>query len=87
MNAVLFSVTSPKKFSPTDNAPEPDVCLSNIGPKEQRKRLMFGIIAFAFGIALAAWLITTNANILWRLVLFVPFAGAGIGYFQARDKT
>ncbi len=87
MNAVLFSATNPKKSSPTGSASEPNVCLSNIGPKEQRKRLMFGIIAFVFGIAVAALLIATNANVLWRLVLFVPFAGAGIGYFQARDKT
>ena len=87
MNSVLFGATQPKKASPTDSAPEPVVCLSNIGPKEQRKRLMFGILALVFGIAVAALLIATNASVLWRLVLFLPFAGAGIGYFQARDKT
>lgn len=63
------------------------MCLSNIGPKEQRKRLIFGVIALGFGIALGALLLATNADVLWRLVLFLPFAGAGIGYFQARDKT
>jgi hypothetical protein len=87
MNVVLFSAASPKKSATAHSAPESDVCLSNIGPKEQRKRLIFGIIAFVLGIAAAALLIATNANVLWRLVLFIPFAGAGIGYFQARDKT
>jgi hypothetical protein len=87
MNAILFGATSPKKSSSTGSASGSDVCLSNIGPKEQRKRLIFGIVALVFGLAVTALLIATNANVLWRLVLFIPFAGAGIGYFQARDKT
>ncbi len=86
MNTVSFSATN-SNSSPSRNTTEPVVCLSNIGPKEQRRRLMFGVVAFVFSIALAALLIAANANVWWRVILFLPFAGAGIGYFQARDKT
>jgi hypothetical protein len=86
MNSVSFSATNSNSSS-SHTATEPNVCFSNIGPKEQRRRLMFGIIALVFGIALGALLIVTNANVGWRLILFLPFAGAGIGYFQVRDKT
>jgi len=61
--------------------------LTNIGPKEQRRRLTFGVVAFAAGVALAALLVLIDANVWWRVSLFFPFAAAGIGYFQARDKT
>ncbi len=86
MNTVSFSATNSNSSS-SRNTTDPVVCVSNIGPKEQRKRLMSGIVAFVIGIALAALLIAANASVWWRLILFLPFAGAGIGYFQARDKT
>ena len=63
------------------------VCFANIGPREQRRRLMFGLAAFVVGIVLAALLILIGVNPLWRVFLFLPFAAAGVGYFQARDKT
>ena len=66
---------------------EPIVCFTNIGPQQQRKRMMFGVFAFAVGIGLAALLLLIDANVWWRVLLFLPFASAGIGYFQARDKT
>lgn len=65
----------------------PTVCIANIGPQERRRRLAFGAVAFVFGLALAAALVLTGVHPLWRIVLFLPFASAGIGYFQARDKT
>jgi hypothetical protein len=86
MELILFSATNSNSSS-NQNATEPVACVSNIGPNEQRKRLLFGVVAFVFGIALAALLVATNANVVWRVILFFPFAGAGIGYFQARDKT
>jgi len=49
--------------------------------------LVFGLVAFALGIAIAALLILSGVAVWWRIFLFVPFASAGIGYFQARDKT
>ncbi len=87
MNAwVLFAVGNGGSLS-SDNSPAPVVCFSNIGPRQQRRRLVFGLIAFAVGIAMAALLILSGVAVGWRIFLFVPFASAGIGYFQARDKT
>lgn len=59
----------------------------NLGPREQRKRLLFGVAMLVVALALAAALLTTGAGRWWRLVLFVPFALAGHGLFQAREKT
>ena len=87
MNSTLSSVTNPQDLSSKNDANEPVVCFTNIGPKQQHKRLVFGLVAFAVGIALAALLILIDANVWWRVGLFLPFAAAGIGYFQARDKT
>ena len=70
-----------------DELAGPTVCIANIGPQERQRRLAFGIVALVFGLALAAALILTGVHSLWRIVLFLPFASAGIGYFQARDKT
>ena len=86
MGLALFSATNSNSPS-NQHVTEPVACVSNFGPNEQRMRLSFGIVAFVFGIALAALLFAMDANVVWRLVLFFPFAGAGIGYFQARDKT
>lgn len=87
MNPALLSGTTSQGFSSKNGANDQVVCFVNIGPKQQRKRLVFGLAAFAVGIALAALLILIDANVWWRVSLFFPFAGAGIGYFQARDKT
>jgi hypothetical protein len=59
----------------------------NLGPREQRKRLVFGMAMLAVALALTAALLTTGASRWWRLVLFLPFALAGHGLFQAREKT
>jgi len=61
--------------------------LHNIGPRERRKRLRFGAIAFAAGVAIGFLLIVTGAPPLWRLSLFLPLFVAALGYFQARDRT
>ena len=67
--------------------PEGEVCIMNIGPRERRKRLRFGVLALAIGLGAFAALFLTGASLWWRLALFLPFASAGAGYFQARDKT
>ena len=87
MNSTLLSMKNLLGFSSKNDANNEVVCFTNIGPKQQRKRLVFGLVAFAVGLALAGLLILIDANVWWRLSLFFPFAGAGIGYFQARDKT
>lgn len=64
-----------------------EVCIPNISTAERRKRLASGIVAFVIGLAVLAALMLSGANHWWRLLLFLPFAGAATGYFQWRDKT
>lgn len=66
---------------------EGEICVINIGPRERRKRMIFGIVAFAVSLAILAALVATGLSRWWRLALFLPFAASGAGYFQARDKT
>jgi len=60
---------------------------SNIGPREQRKRRLMGIVALTVGVALAFVLVTTDAPRLSRAVVFLPIWMAGLGLLQAREKT
>lgn len=64
-----------------------EACAINIGPRERRKRLVSGIVMLAVSLGLAAFLVATGAPRLWRLALLIPFWAAGIGFFQAFDKT
>ena len=61
--------------------------MQNIGPAERRKRLRFGVVAWVAGLAIGLLLILTGLNHWWRLILFLPFAGGAIGFFQSREKT
>jgi hypothetical protein len=67
--------------------PEALGCVPNIGPEERRKRMRFGLVALCVGLAMAAALFASGVQRWWRLVLFPPFWVAGVGVFQARDKT
>lgn len=64
-----------------------EVCMMNIGPKERRKRMRFGIAGFALGFAALAGLLAAGTTPGWRLLVFLPFLLGATGYFQARDKT
>jgi hypothetical protein len=59
----------------------------NIGPRERRKRLVFGVVALGVGAAIAVLLVLINAPLVWRVPLFVPFFVGALGVFQAREKT
>jgi hypothetical protein len=59
----------------------------NIGPGEQRKRRVMGIVALTVGVAVAFVLVVTGAPRLLRLVVFFPVWIAGLGLLQAREKT
>jgi hypothetical protein len=61
--------------------------VTNIGPRERRKRLVFGIAGLGVGAAIALLLIFINAPLLWRGPLFFPFFVGALGVFQAREKT
>ncbi|MGC1376346.1 MAG: hypothetical protein WA821_08990 [Anaerolineales bacterium] len=75
-------------FNPdAGQAPTGAVCIPNISTEERLKRLRFGVIAFAVAIAILVVLMVTGVSSWWRLLLFLPFAGAGTGFFQWRDKT
>ncbi len=63
------------------------ICIPNIGPQERRKRMAFGLVALVVGIIIGLLLLASGAGQGWRLVLFLPFWSAGVGIFQAREKT
>jgi hypothetical protein len=57
----------------------------NISTSEQRKRLLFGVIALAAGIA---WVITGRASSFsGAIVLFILFWFGARGFLQAKEKT
>jgi hypothetical protein len=59
----------------------------NLGPRESRKRLVFGFAMLALGAGLIAALEVLHAGRTWRLVLFLPFWLAALGLIEAREKT
>lgn len=59
----------------------------NIGPSEQRKRRLMGVVALAVGVAAAFLLIFYDAPRPFRLIVFFPIWMAGLGLMQAREKT
>ncbi len=63
------------------------VCFENIGPAGRRKRMLFGVQMLILGLALAVALIIIGVEHGWRLVLFIPFTTATIGFIQARRRT
>ena len=73
--------------SPTGGSESGEVCIPNISTRERRKRLASGAIMFIIALAVLAVLLAIGASQWWRLVLFLPFAGAASGFFQWREKT
>lgn len=59
----------------------------NIGPSEQRKRRLMGVVALTITVGVAFVLIVYGAPRLLRLVIFPPAWIAGLGLLQAREKT
>lgn len=64
-----------------------EVTASNIGPREQRKRRLLGIVALTVGVAVAFVLVIFEAPRLSRAVVFFPVWLAGLGLLQARERT
>jgi len=64
-----------------------EVCIANIGPKQRRMRLYFGIAVAVAGVAFAAFVVLTGQPVWARLLAFLPFSAAALGFFQYRDKT
>lgn len=63
------------------------VCIANIGPRERRRRMRFGVLLLVVGAGLAALLVGIDAHRFWRLALFLPFWAGAVGVLQAREKT
>jgi hypothetical protein len=63
------------------------VCIANIGPKERRRRLRFGLITLGVSAVIAAALVISPLPAFLRLVLFLPLAAGASGIFQWREKT
>jgi hypothetical protein len=63
------------------------VCIANIGARERRKRLMFGITALAASIVISFLFVFYGVRPLFRLPLIVPLFAGALGFFQARDRT
>lgn len=59
----------------------------NIGPAEQRKRRVLGIVALTAGVGAAFVLVVYGAPRWSRLIIFFPIWMAGLGLMQARAKT
>ena len=59
----------------------------NIGPRERRRRLAFGLAVWAGTAAALAALLAIDAPRLWRLTLVIPLWVGGVGFFQHREKT
>ena len=59
----------------------------NIGPREQRKRRLMGIVALTVGVGTAFLLVVYGSPRLLRLIVFFPIWLAGLGLLQAREKT
>lgn len=59
----------------------------NIGPREIRKRYALGVVSLVAAALLGFALIGYDAPRWARLLVFVPVWIAGLGLFQAREKT
>jgi len=85
--AVIGTPGEGNKLEPDGGQFEPQVCIANIGPKQRRQRLVFGVSAFAVSLVTLALMAIFRLDMWWRLLLFVPFQLAASGYYQARDHT
>ena len=61
--------------------------LSNIGPKETRKRLLMGLAMLALGVVLAVVFAYAGVSRGWYAPLFLPFWMGTLAVSQARKKT
>jgi hypothetical protein len=82
------SVTGPDAVpAPQASADGSAACVANINDRERRKRLVSGLAQLAVGAFILAALLALGAGRWWRLALLPVFWGAGLGFFQWRDKT
>jgi hypothetical protein len=61
--------------------------IPNIGPRGQRRRFLTGVGFLLVSVAVFVWLIRTGKPPAYRAILLLPLWGAGLGFFQAKEKT
>lgn len=61
--------------------------ITNMTRGGRRQRLALGIVMLVVAAGLGVVLWTGGAPRAWRLALFVPLWVAGLGLFQARERT
>ncbi len=61
--------------------------VSNVGPRESRKRMAVGLVTFALAVGIAVLLSFLRVERSWRLFLFILFWTGALGLFQAWEKT
>ncbi|MGE3341831.1 MAG: hypothetical protein AB7L71_00230 [Vicinamibacterales bacterium] len=61
--------------------------LSNIGPRERRKRLLLGAVSLCSGAAVVFAVIMLDWPRPARLIVFCPLWMAALGLTQAREST
>lgn len=59
----------------------------NLGPRETRKRMIFGAVMLALAVALTIAFFFLDARGPLLLVLFLPFWLGALGIFQGQAKT
>ena len=62
-------------------------CIPNIGPREQHRRLVVGLVMFAIALIVASGLVIAGAPRAWRLFVLFPAWVGSIGVFQVKEKT
>jgi len=63
---------------------QPGVC--NIGPAQQRRRLLLGVVSFLLSIGLVAAVVAVGWPRWTLLAAVFPLYGAAMGYFQYRER-
>jgi hypothetical protein len=83
-----FATFTPPALDPSEaNANSAYYCVDNIGVEGRRRRAGLGWVGFGFGLVLAVGLVLAGMDWWWRLLVFFPFAGAGVNWRQAVEKT
>jgi hypothetical protein len=62
-------------------------CVPNIGPKQQRRRLVLGAVSLVLAAVLAATLAAADASIVARAIVALPLYAAALGFLQHDGKT
>jgi hypothetical protein len=65
----------------------PEVCLTNLGPRQVRRRLVPGLVILFVGLAAAVAAVLLRLPVGQRLVVLVPLGLGFLNVVQARAKT